>query len=146
MWPGLWVLYIYGLYDYTHIQTWAGPKANLKLSINWEDDKSNSLEYLATLLNPKFEFKMEPKEGGGIAKAVGSTYRREYATAIASGPYARYFGGGTVTGAASTWDIKYEEKGSGWELIQKWTPRVPQYISTDQRPGTRFTLKIKPER
>lgn len=99
------------------VQGWAGPCANMKLSIDWEEDKTNSLEYLATLLNPRFAFKFEQKVGGGLAKAVGTTYRCEYATATASGPYARFFQTDSSTAESIVWDIKYEEKGSGRELF-----------------------------
>ena len=123
------------------IECWTS-RATHKLKVQWLSDSSNSLEFLAALLNPKYKFKLELKGNGATVKAVGNSWRVKYATAVANGPYAHLYREQAGDGQASIWSIKYNEGAA--ELVQDWTHRPSQYVKEDQRGDGRFKkLKIK---
>jgi len=72
-------------------------------------------------------------------KAKGASAKREYAIAIATGPY-RNAAAAEQTAAAQRVEVAYKE---GYEeLVQIWDVHGPAFIKEDWRPGERFRAKI----
>ena len=119
------------------------------LEVMWAADNSGTREYLATLLNPKYDFEFLPAERtGSVPVAKGTSWKKKYADSVLPGaPYAFVVRGGPAPGADGvtdvTWDVSYKEGVT--DLTQTWTLRTPQFVTVDARPGPRFRLTIKPE-
>ena len=63
------------------------------LTIDWEADKSNSVEFLAVMLQPRYEFKLERYANGKMPpRAKGLESQRRYVAATTQGPYAGTYG------------------------------------------------------
>ena len=69
---------------------WSGSKEDGKVGVDWESDGFNSVEHLSVILRPKLCLKLLPYAAGGKSapKAKGAQAKRNYATAISTGPYA----------------------------------------------------------
>ena len=72
------------------VNQWTGGgRAAGQLSIDWLADQSNTVQYLATLLQPRYNFRFEKYENGKPPpRAKGMEAKRLFAAALANGPYA----------------------------------------------------------
>jgi hypothetical protein len=89
---------------------------------------------VSSLLAPQLKMELLPFEDGRSApKVKGSTWRREYAAALASGPYARTERFDDADEGASRFvDIAYKEGTRA--LSQRWKKVTPQNVRV-QTPG-----------
>ena len=89
------------------------------------------------MLDADLKMKFEVYEDGrSRPKAKGSTWRRAYATATISGPYAAAEQGEDGDNQV---DVHYKEGAT--ELRQVWTKRPPSYVAEDRRRQERFRAR-----
>lgn len=116
------------------ILQWTNKEA-MTLKILWRVDDKHTHSSLDGLLDPEYAMRLEKYvDGRSAPKAKGMTWRREYAIAVSSGPYA-------ASEVTDDGEIHVDYKEGTRLLTQVWKKVTPQHVKDDWRGTDRFRLK-----